>query len=176
MAQPGYNPYAAPQGPDYSFSTSAVSSNFIKAERGTRFAAKMIDGLCDVVAMIPGFALFIAGGAANEEIFTFLGIGVLILGLLAMAIYQWMGIVKSGQTVGKRAMKIKVVRQDGSPVDFLSGVVLRNWIIAVVSQAVGAVGLVDALLIFTDQRRCLHDMIATTDVIVAENYAPSYAL
>lgn len=171
MAQPGYNPYAAPQGPDFSFASPTSGSTFVKAERGTRFAAKLIDGLCDIVSMLPGLILLFIGASANEEALTFLGIGVMLLGALGMAIYQWSGIVKSGQTVGKRAMKIKVVRQDGSPVDFLYGVVLRNWILAVAAQVVGAIGIVDALLIFTEQRRCLHDMIASTDVIVAESYA-----
>ncbi|MEZ4374933.1 MAG: RDD family protein [Polyangiaceae bacterium] len=171
MAQPGYNPYAAPQGPEFPFASSTSDSMFIKAERGTRFAAKLIDGLCDVGAMLPGLAILFAGGAANEEALTVVGVLVMVAGLLGVAIYQWIGIVKSGQTVGKRMMKIKVVKQDGSAVDFVSGVVLRNWILAIAAQVVGAIGLVDALMIFTEQRRCLHDMLASTDVIVAESYA-----
>ncbi|MGE0322564.1 MAG: RDD family protein [Polyangiaceae bacterium] len=171
MAQPGYNPYAAPQGPEFPFASPTSDSMFIKAERGTRFAAKLIDFLCDIGSMLPGIALLVVAGAVNEEALSFVGIAVMMLGALAMAIYQWSGIVKSGQTVGKRMMKIKVVKQDGSAVDFVSGVILRNWIMAIASQAFSLIGLIDALMIFTDQRRCLHDMLATTDVIVAESYA-----
>ena len=140
MAQPGYNPYAAPQGPDFSFASPASSSMFVRAERGTRFLAKLIDGLCDLAAAAPGLIIFLIGMSSNEEIAIILGAIVMFFGLLAMAGYQWFGIVKTGQTVGKRTMKIKVVRQDGSPVDFLYGVVLRNWIIAFASQIVSAIG------------------------------------
>ncbi len=166
MNQPGFNPYAAPTGPPsvggFGFHNSDVG---VPADRGVRLIAKVIDGLCDLVAIAPGLVLLMLGAGGNESALVIVGGLLMVLGLLAISIYQWLAIVRSGQTIGKRAMKIKIVRQDGSPVDFVYGVALRNWPIAIGAQLIPALGLIDALIIFTEQRRCLHDMLASTDVI-----------
>ena len=43
-------------------------------------------------------------------------------------------ITTSGQSIGKKLVKTRIIREDGSPVDFVSGVVLRAWIIGFVSM------------------------------------------
>jgi uncharacterized RDD family membrane protein YckC len=67
-------------------------------------------------------------------------------------------------------MGIKIVKLDGSPVNFVSGVIMRNWIVGLMGGIpyVGScIRLVDTLMIFGDERRCIHDRIAGTKVIVA---------
>jgi uncharacterized RDD family membrane protein YckC len=106
----------------------------------------------------------------NEGTF-FLGIGVSVLMVLAFSIYQWYLIATTGQTLAKRWLGIMIVRTDGSPCGFVNGVLLRNWVIYVLLSFLPFVNylvwLIDALMIFGDERRCLHDHIAGTRVVVA---------
>jgi uncharacterized RDD family membrane protein YckC len=76
----------------------------------------------------------------------------------------------TGQTLAKKWMGIKVVKTDGSPVNFVSGVLLREWILmgaSAIPYIGSVVGIVDAVMIFNQARRCLHDQIAGTKVILA---------
>jgi uncharacterized RDD family membrane protein YckC len=88
--------------------------------------------------------------------------------VLAFAILQWVMIATRGQTLGKRWLHIKIVRESGAPVDFVTGVVLREWVLYLTNgiPSVGRfVGLIDALWIFAEGSRCLHDKVARTRVV-----------
>jgi uncharacterized RDD family membrane protein YckC len=79
-------------------------------------------------------------------------------------------LARSGQTVGKRLLKLRIVRRDGSPADFARLFGLRyalGWLIGMVPVAGAVYFLVDSLLIFGQARRCLHDRIAGTIVVKA---------
>ncbi len=136
------------------------------ANPGTRLVAWMIDGMLyfGVILVMELLDAPLGDDAAG-------GLGV--LGLLGLAIYQWYLLSMTGQTLGKKWMRVRVVKLDGSPVDFASAVVLRSWVpygLTFVGSliVVGSVlPLVDALMIFGDERRCLHDLIAGTKVVVA---------
>lgn len=122
------------------------------AGRGARLGAVIIDGL---IAVIPYLILaFIAP----------------TLGLLAFAaifIFQIVLLTKDGQTLGKKALNIRIVKVDtGQNGGFVSNVLLR----VVVNGLLGFIplyGLVDPLFIFRADRRCIHDFIAGTQVIEA---------
>jgi len=95
-----------------------------------------------------------------------LGVGLL---LLAFQIFQWYLVAATGQSLAKRWLGMQIVRLDGTPPGFLHGVVLRSWIllaIAYIPYLGQLVALVDALMILGEERRCLHDHIAGTRVIV----------
>ena len=177
-----YNPYSPPAaGAAYNAPESNYASEQVLADRSTRLGAALLDALLAMACAIPGGALLFfqafnnassRHGRANAFDPTDLigGIVLMMALTLPLAIYQWYLISKSGQTLGKRWTGIKVVKLDGSPVDFVSGVVMRNWIVAAMGMIpyVGScVSLVDPLMIFGDERRCLHDLIAGTKVIVA---------
>jgi uncharacterized RDD family membrane protein YckC len=75
---------------------------------------------------------------------------------------------RSGQTIGKRALDIAVVRSDGSPVALSRYIFLRvapMWLLGLIPLVGRFIGLVDPLLIFGKERRCLHDLIADTIVV-----------
>jgi uncharacterized RDD family membrane protein YckC len=87
---------------------------------------------------------------------------------LPLSIYQWMLIARTGQSIGKKWLRIRIVKLDNSPVGFGDGVMLREWITRGISfiPCVGAIiSLVGYLMIFGSERRCLHDRIAGTKVI-----------
>ena len=64
-------------------------------------------------------------------------------------------------------MKLKVVRSDGSPVELWRIILLRNVALQVAAQLCGFIGIIDALMIFGDQQRCLHDYLADSIVVEA---------
>ena len=136
------------------------------AERGTRLAAAILDGLClggiGIIAAIAIPAAQQSGGSA----FVWIGLGV--IGLLVVIVLNCMWIHQLGQTIGKRIMKIKTVRSDGERCGLVRVFFLRYLPTALMSAVpyVGwIVGLTDSCLIFRETRKCLHDHIADTIVI-----------
>ncbi len=141
-----------------------------RANRGYRFLANFLDSfVVSVPAIIVMFVVMAVGGAFGEKknedligILAMLGLfGGLALGLAVQVFMQ----VRFGQSVAKRLFKIKVVRVDGSPVELWRIILLRNVAIHVISQLCGLVGIIDGAMIFGDEQRCLHDLIAETIVI-----------
>jgi uncharacterized RDD family membrane protein YckC len=180
--QPGsnFNPYAPPTA-DVDQGLQLQQGGYVLAERGTRLGAVLIDGLLAVAAAAPAgiilaFMVFSASNRmdfGNAEMMSYGMIGVAaLMGLMILAFmgYQWYLIATTGQSLAKRWLGIQIVRVDGTPLGFVNGVILRSWVIGLLSNIpfVGPlVGLVNPLMIFGEERRCLHDQIAGTRVIVA---------
>jgi len=185
------NPYSPP-GSDFNAGAAAPGQAVELAERGTRLWAVTIDGLLVCIPLLPLTAIAIyvaivaeaataqAGTGAETTTLPFgLGTsgmmvvlggatGLCVLGALAIAIYQWVLISRTGQSLGKKWTGIRIELLDGRPVSFSTGVFLRNW----VPKLIGAVPylgtlfqLVDCLYIFREDRRCIHDHMAGTRVV-----------
>jgi len=161
-------------------------ARMVDAGRGDRFLAVLIDGLVPAIAVIvilvavaiPAYENYKQAHAPGIEppapgsghhlttTWAFFG-GIALAGFL---VYNIVLVYLYGQTFGKRAMNIRVVRVDGSRVSFARFVFLR-WlplaIVGCIPFVGGIVGLIDPLLIFRDSRRCLHDNIADTRVVTA---------
>jgi len=136
------------------------------ADVGTRFIGAIIDVLLYVPALIP--AVLIAGLVEDGDELTPLGIIAIVVGMLGLGAVQWYMIATTGQSIAKRWLGMRIVRMNGSPVNFMHGVVLRSWLIAFLTNIplVGSiVWLVDCAMIFSAERRCLHDRLADTTVI-----------
>jgi uncharacterized RDD family membrane protein YckC len=167
MSPANVNPYAAP-GAD--LDAGPATDNQRMAERGTRLGATLIDGLIvgalPVILMLVGGGLSAASGAGGNA---GMGVGMLVAfaWLAALGIYQLWSLGTRGQTLGKRWMGIKIVKLDGAPVTFGTAVILRALVPGLLGVVPGF-GLIDVLFIFRDDRRCLHDLIASTKVVVAE--------
>jgi uncharacterized RDD family membrane protein YckC len=157
---PGFNPYAPPQAKvDFGIGSGGDDGygSDLLAPRGTRLGARILDGLVLMAVVLPG--ALIGAFVGKEFMWVLAGLGV--LGLYG---YQWY------QSIGKRMLGIRVVKMDGSRVDFVSAVVLRSWVpgfIGAVPYLGACVGFIGYLMIFGDQQRCLHDHIANTKVILA---------
>jgi uncharacterized RDD family membrane protein YckC len=178
--QPGtnFNPYAPPTADIHQGVRADLHDQYILAERGTRLGAVMIDGLLMLAAALPagavlGFMVYASRGSMSgddAELMVYGLMAVMVLMVLAFIGYQWYLVATTGQSLAKRWMGIKIVRLDGSPVGFVHGVILRVWVVSALGYipfAGGLIGLVNALMIFGEERRCLHDHIAGTRVIVA---------
>jgi uncharacterized RDD family membrane protein YckC len=166
------NPYAPPQAVVQDIADPMAG--ILLADRGTRLGASILDGLIfGVMVYLPLVAAaFITGiktGGPGEPP-QFEGFGVaMVVAFIAFLI--WAGInIKlmkaNGQSIGKKAVGIKVVRTDLSEASLSRLIWLRN----VVNTVLGIIplyGLIDVLFIFSESRRCLHDHIADTIVIKA---------
>ncbi|MDX2011973.1 MAG: RDD family protein [Myxococcaceae bacterium] len=147
--------------------------------RGLRFLANFVDTMVVLAPTMVGvFVVAIVGAATDgskgrdDDAAALVG-GVAMLavfgGLVVGAAVQVLMQLKYGQSVGKRLLKLRVVRVDGSPVDVWRLVLLRNVVPHVAAQLCGLIGLVDAAFIFGAEQRCLHDLIADTIVIDVTN-------
>jgi uncharacterized RDD family membrane protein YckC len=183
----------SPPGSDVNAGVKGGGQGFELAERGTRLWAITIDGLLVSIPLLPTLVLGVylgvrtqmdamqagvadspanprAFGLGGDEMMLVLG-GIAIfgcLGALAIAIYQWVLISRTGQSLGKKWTGIRIEHVGGERMSFVIGVLLRNW----VPKLIGGVpylgmifSLIDCLYIFRDDRRCIHDHIAGTRVV-----------
>lgn len=139
------------------------------AGRGSRLGAVFIDFFIFVASMVPGvLILSLSKGNSRQE---WLGIGFMGAAFLCLAITQTVLISRDGQSLGKKAVHIRIVKvKDETNPGFLKACFLRGFVVSVIG-AIPYAGwifvLVDSCFIFRDDRRCLHDLIAETKVIIA---------
>ncbi|MBD9468286.1 RDD family protein [Pseudoxanthomonas sp. PXM01] len=148
------------------------------ADRWARLAAVLIDVVIAMIVMAPlmwvgGYwqAAFEAGQAGG---FGFMPLGTTMLwaaiGFVLFVLIQGYPLHESGQTWGKKLLSIKIVDLQGDKLplmDLLLKRYLPTHAIVNVPCVGGLYALVDALMIFRQDRRCLHDLIAGTRVVRA---------
>jgi uncharacterized RDD family membrane protein YckC len=176
---PANSNYAPPK----SEVADVVPDDDVKASRGSRLGAAILDNLIVFLAMGPAYMhawpqIITAGGAGQRSSLAFwalvAGTGawfyfgilwiIVALGINCMLAY------KNGQTIAKKWLGIKDVRTDGSRVSFARIFWLRNALNILISfiPLIGSFyGLIDALFIFGPAKRCVHDYLADTIVIRA---------
>lgn len=146
------------------------------ADRGTRLGAAIIDVLILTVILLP--VMWVGGyfAAAMEagRSGTALSFGTTLLwsliGFVVFVVVQGFPLNQSGQTWGKRLLKIRIVDLNGNKPPFLQLIALRYLPIQLISQVpvVGfLIALANPLFIFRADKRCIHDLIAGTRVINA---------
>ena len=151
------------------------------ATAGSRLAAVLIDGLLFLPAgIVGGIVSFMMKPTPGQPPPTMGAVSMLLAALaglyvLGLAIYQIVQLSTRGQTIGKKAMKVRIVKLDGSQPGFVHAVLLRavvNALPSMIPLVGGVYGLVDILFIFRADRRCIHDLIASTRVVMAEAPSP----
>jgi len=169
MVPDPHNPYAAPQ--DALPMATAVDGMAPLASRGQRLAAAIVDSL-----VIGGVNVGIALGLGFYEDFPNIQLSygqTVTLGAIGFVVWFVIQVsfLRQGQTLGKRALSIRMV-------DFRTGevppvtklVFVRMLPVSVVSMIPiigGFLSIIDVLFIFGDERRCVHDLIANTKVVEA---------
>ena len=161
------NPYASPDA-DIQVDTAIPGE---LAGRGRRLGGSIIDGILMMIIFWPILLLFgyweraVAQQltAANLILVGVVGIGTFLLinGYLLMS---------SGQTVAKRILRMRIVSVHDDrivPIGKLIGLrYLPQWVLGQVPVVGGILMLINALFIFGEQRRCVHDLIAGTKVVM----------
>lgn len=167
------NPYAAPAAVvDDAAAWDAYDLENRKSGRGKRLGAALLDGLVNLIWLAP----VLWGATMARSVREGLKPAAPMVGLMLLGLVLMLGILvvnclmlhRSGQTIGKRAVDIAVVRTDGSRISLLRYIFLRALpvgLIGVIPVVGRLIGLIDPLLIFGKERRCLHDLIADTIVV-----------
>jgi uncharacterized RDD family membrane protein YckC len=144
--------------------------NYRLASPWDRMLAYLLDRAV-LLFPIPLLWVAIAPLAPSDEAMALAFLGATAWFLLVCG-FQWFLMASHGTTLGKRWRKLLIVRDDGRPVDFLHGVLLRSWIpicLIVGGSLFYVIGcafvVVDKLFILADDRRCLHDHLASTIVV-----------
>ena len=144
-----------------------------KAGRGKRLGAALLDGLVNLLWAAPFAAGWYMRASAARQGFPVPSLSGMLFFLgavlaLAVIVVNCVMLHQRGQTIGKRMLDIAVVRSSGEPVALSRYILLRVVPIGLLGRIpmVGPfVGLIDVLLIFGKERRCLHDLIADTIVV-----------
>lgn len=147
---------------------------FPLAGRGQRLAAKLLDALAEMIFLTPiALYLGIAGyfeAIAAEEItafpFSFI-VQLAVAGFVVHLLLHSYLLYFYGQTIGKRIMGIAIVNSANKVPGFNRIIALRYLPFYLLGQIPGlsTLALVDVLFIFRGDRRCLHDLLANTQVI-----------
>lgn len=162
------NPYAAPN----AVVGDAQGTEQQLAGRGMRLVAFIIDTLILAVLLIPVmlvggiFAMVMSGEEPGFGTTLMIGVASFVL----FVIVQGYPLSATGQTWGKKALGMKIVDLAGNKPEFGKLLALRY----LTTQVIGMIPfigfiywLVNVLFIFGDDRRCIHDKIAGTRVVMA---------
>jgi len=137
---------------------------------GRRAGAIIIDNM---VVGIPAWILFFVFAVAltpmmkggGEAAFGFLFVGVILLVFVGFVSYEALMLTRNGQTLGKMALHIRVVRPDGSAIS--AGQAWGRALMRVV--LIHVLALLNYIPAFvTKDKTCLHDMVAKTRVVQAD--------
>lgn len=154
--------------PDFSF---AAQPQAPLAGRAARLGAALLDLLLlgSPVLLLFGpdaMRAFHGSGAPDAilvPIFLFFG------GILAILLVQIFFLTRDGQSLGKKALRLRIVGlHDDRPPGFVRTVLLRalaNGVLIGVPFFGALYFLADSLTIFSEDRRCIHDHIAGTRVV-----------
>lgn len=148
------------------------------ASLGARLGGAIIDSIFALICSAPGFAMlfgsFVSAAQSGQSYPSLagntMGWGALGLGILVNLAVQGFLIASSGQSIGKKVAGTRIVKLDGSLPGLVHGYLLRGalvYLIGLVPYLGRFFGLVDACFIFRQDRRCIHDLIASTRVVNA---------
>ncbi|ERB66293.1 RDD family protein [Vibrio coralliilyticus OCN008] len=150
-----------------------LNSEVVLASRWSRFWA----GFCDSLIMMVFIALpmiYFAGFIDSDIAYEAEGTSfvptffLLIYSLLIFLLLNGYLLHKKGQTIGKNVFDIAIVDTQGSPLG-LKRIFFKRIIPTVLFHHIPLIGgllaLADTLFIFRKDKRCIHDLIAGSQVI-----------
>lgn len=164
------NPYASP---DADVRVDDYDSGEL-AGRWRRLGGSTIDAIAVMLVIFPVLSLYdwesllkaYASSVPEVLIGAALGIGAFLLlnGYLLAA---------KGQTIGKWLLNMRIVSvEDGGILSVGKVLGLRyvpQWVVSQIPLFGGLLALVNVLFIFGEQRRCVHDLLAGTKVVMTRN-------
>lgn len=139
------------------------------ASLGSRTAAALVDTLIQgIILLLIGIAVFlIAWYSTNfwDEYYGWIiGISLIIFALINYGYYIAMELTMNGQTLGKKLLKLRVIRNNGQSLA-LKHSLIRNLFRVFVD--VFGVGIV--LMFFSKQHKRVGDYVASTIVVAEES-------
>lgn len=181
------NPYTSPQAPAQNHPSPVAPAQVKLASRWARLGASLLDGIIMFVIFIPIFAAFFAVELFSEAQQTEIAfsnfaltlnsvIGKIITSVAGVLIYIAINgyfLVKYGQSVGKKIVGTRVVCSETYQLLSFSKIVGIRYVLVTLLTQIPFIGglfaLINALFIFGDHKRCLHDHMAGSIVIDASS-------
>ena len=157
------NPYRAPEA---SVEVRSTSTDIVYAGFVRRWAAFTLDSLVlgipiVILALVLGMAMTGTDLLSSSQSGTFQAVYYLMIFVAKPLYYAGMESSASQATLGKMALGIKVTDESGHRLSF--GHALGRWFAAALSYITLYIGFLMAA--FTDRKRALHDMVASTLVV-----------
>lgn len=152
-----------------------VELSYEVAGIGSRFLAGLIDGLIQAGFLLLGFIvalIFGAGARFTVELSLIIGLLTLYTFVVFWSYFVYFETRWNGQTPGKRALGLRVIRDSGHPIDFRTSFI-RN-IVRVVDMLPGMYGIGLITMFISPHWKRLGDHVAGT-VVVKERAAPAPA-
>ncbi|MCF7485742.1 RDD family protein [Vibrio splendidus] len=142
----------------------------VLASRWSRVGASLIDGLIGIAMMTPIFLytdyfqkIFDTGKIDTTELLIASAYGWLVFFLLHGYLLH-----KKGQTIGKNLMEIAIVDMEGKYIGLFK-IVGKRMIPMTIVTYIPVIGhfitTLDCLFVLRKDKRCLHDLIAGTQVV-----------
>lgn len=140
-----------------------------KAMRVQRVAAVLLDYFIVGLVLTPfSLALDLSSYVESNEMIPVTVVVQFHIGMFIayVAVNGWW-IYRYGQTIGKRILKIAIATEDFQIPPFNRVILIRHLPFAVswVVPGLILVNIIDWLMVLRDDRRCLHDILAGTQVI-----------
>lgn len=161
------NPYQAPGSP-----LLLPANGPVLASRGNRLGGALLDFLIDIAIMLPleistGYWQVLMDSARAHRTPPY--DQITMWGLVGMAVFlvvQSYPLLKDGQTWGKKMVGTRIVAMDGvRPSAMQLGLRYLPFKVIGAIPFVRLLVLVDVLMVYRGDKRCLHDLVAGTQVI-----------
>lgn len=146
-----------------------VNVEYELAGLGSRFAALLIDHLIQAALIIAAVIAMVSGGMNfNGDGGGFIAaLGIIAVFIIIFGYFIFFEMITNGQTPGKKALKLRVIRYNGEPLGFLDSL-LRN--VLRIADFLPALNLMGAVfIIFTNEYRRIGDYAANTVVVKVRN-------
>ncbi len=157
------NPYASPEA--VSAPRQTTTARGVIATRSARLAAVMIDYVCVLFVTVPVLSSAILVAASEQKAFSELAVTATLAGLFVLGIVQASYLVRQGQTIGKKLLKIRIVDHVDGEIPHWSRVLGMRYLLNTALRQIPLYAFVDVLFIFGVEQRCVHDYLAGTKVI-----------
>lgn len=170
MASAGDSRYAPPSA---TVADVAPPSALVLASRWRRWFGVVIDGMALLAVSMPLAWIGLptwwrpSPGLSPSQYFLSVNLYSLSGAALFLLVNGYLLVVR-GQTIGKMALGMRIVRPDGAKASAGRVLGLRygvGYVVNLIPVGGFLYGLLDCLLIFRASRRCLHDEIADTIVV-----------
>lgn len=156
------NPYAAPAA---EVQRSEDRSQLQLASLSERFFANLLDNF--MLAPMAVFIMAFDGAIEETGMVTENTMAVAISLFMILVAVNFVLLLRNGQTLGKLILQIRIVDQNGQRAGFRRLILRRVAFNGLLMIYVQPYFLIDPLLIFRRDRRCIHDHLAGTVVIQA---------
>ncbi|MCM8710289.1 RDD family protein [Clostridium sp. SYSU_GA19001] len=146
-----------------------IEVEYSLAGLASRTAAAAIDSLVQfAVLLLLGIAIILIVRSAPEfwgEYYGWIiGISLIIFALISYGYFIAMELSMNGQTLGKKVLKLRVIRNNGQPITLKHSAIRNLFRVFIDNFGVGIV-----LLFFTKENKRLGDYAASTIVVAEHN-------